>query len=93
MSTLTDEVQSRTSSAEAAPDLHCERTDSAGQILRLLSLLPESQQTVIRLRFQNGLSYREISTTTGLTVNHVGVLLHTGLKTLRERLQPAVPTG
>jgi RNA polymerase sigma-70 factor (ECF subfamily) len=52
--------------------------------------LTASQQEVIRLRFQSGLSYKEISGVTGMTVNHVGVVLHNALKTLREELQTAV---
>jgi RNA polymerase sigma-70 factor (ECF subfamily) len=51
--------------------------------------LPANQQEVIRLKFQSGLSYREISRVTGLTVSHVGVLIHTGLKSIRIKLSPA----
>jgi RNA polymerase sigma-70 factor (ECF subfamily) len=63
-----------------------ERRDSAGQVMEMLDRLPANQQETIRLKFQNGLSYREISAVTGLSVSHVGVLIHTGLKTLRGRL-------
>jgi RNA polymerase sigma-70 factor (ECF subfamily) len=41
------------------------------------------------LKFQGGLSYREISRVTGLTVSHVGVLIHTGLKSIRTKLFPS----
>ena len=46
--------------------------------------LPDNQQEVIRLKFQNDLSYREISEITGLSVSNVGFLLHVGIKRLRE---------
>ena len=46
----------------------------------------QNQQEVLRLKFQHGLSYREISGVTELTVSHVGVLIHNGLKALRARL-------
>lgn len=46
--------------------------------------LPQNQSEVIRLKFQHGLSYKEISTITGLSVTNVGFLLHTGLKRLRK---------
>lgn len=55
-------------------------------MLRLIDALPERQQEVIRLKFQAGMSYREISGVTNLTVSNVGFLIHTGLKTIRERL-------
>jgi RNA polymerase sigma-70 factor (ECF subfamily) len=66
-----------------------ERNDSAAQVLGLVERLPPNQQEVIRLKFQGGLSYREISRVTGLTVSHVGVLIHTGLKSIRLKLNPA----
>lgn len=56
-------------------------------VLRALATLPASQQEVLRLKFQAGLSYLEIATVTGLTVNHVGVLLHNGIRTMRERIR------
>ena len=46
----------------------------------------ENQQECIRLKFQGGLSYKQISRVTNLTVTNVGFLIHTGLKTLRQRL-------
>ena len=52
--------------------------------MRLLDRLPDNQQEVIRLKFQNDLSYREISEITGLSVSNVGFLLHVGIKRLRE---------
>jgi RNA polymerase sigma-70 factor (ECF subfamily) len=61
-------------------------------VLDLLGTLPASQQEVIRLKFQNGFSYQEISRISGHSVSNVGYLIHVGLKTLRGRLfdnQPA----
>ena len=54
--------------------------------LDLLEQLPGNQQEVIRLKFQNGLSYREISGITGLSVSNVGVLIHYGLKAIRQKV-------
>ena len=48
--------------------------------------LPPNQREVIRLKFQNDLSYREIAEVTQLTETNVGFLLHTGLKKLRALL-------
>ena len=60
--------------------------EAAGKVLKLVNRLPINQQEVIRLKFQNELSYREISEVTGLTVTNVGFLLHVGIKRLRELL-------
>jgi RNA polymerase sigma-70 factor (ECF subfamily) len=63
-----------------------------GQVLGLLETLPRNQREVVHLRFQGGLSYREISTVTGLSVSNVGFLLHTAMRAIRSHLQ-ADPTG
>ena len=67
-------------SDEPGPGLLLERKESAGSLLRLLDQLSENQRDVIRLKFQNDLSYREIAEITKLSVGNVGFLLHTGLK-------------
>ena len=86
MSTATELVD-RASPPAAPPDDEVSTRDSAEQALRMLDRLPQNQQEVIRLKFQNELSYREIADVTGLTVSNVGFLLHIGLKRLRELLK------
>jgi RNA polymerase sigma-70 factor (ECF subfamily) len=49
-------------------------------------MLPVNQREVVRLKFQNQLSYEEIAAVTSLSVSNVGFLLHTALKTLRLRM-------
>jgi RNA polymerase sigma-70 factor (ECF subfamily) len=92
MTRLSDEqVQHRASPDPGPPDV-AERRDAAARVLDLLESLPNSQREVIRLKFQNGFSYREISRISGHSVTNVGFLIHTGLKTLRGQLfdgQPA----
>ncbi len=84
MSSLIEEGVATISSSQPPPSEQAERTELAGQVLELLARLPENQQEVIRLKFQQGLSYKEISSVTGLSVTNVGFLIHTGLKRLRE---------
>jgi RNA polymerase sigma factor (sigma-70 family) len=60
--------------------------DGADGMLALVADLPERQQEAVRLKFQGGLSYREIAEVMDTTANNVGVLLHTALKTIRQRL-------
>ena len=38
--------------------------------------LPDRQQEILRLKFQGGLSYKEIADVMDLTISHVGVLIH-----------------
>ena len=45
--------------------------------------LPANQQEVVRLKFQNGFSYKEISRITTLSVGNVGFLIHTAVARLR----------
>lgn len=83
--TLAETCPSREPAQEAALEQH----DSAARIYRLLASLPENQQEVVRLKFQGGLSYKEISAVTGLSVTYVGWLLHAALSRLREELNPS----
>ena len=47
---------------------------------------PRNQREVIRLKFQNGFSYQEISRISGHSVSNVGYLIHAGIKALRAHL-------
>ena len=68
------------------PAVVAERRETFGKATTILNSLPDNQQEVIRLKLQNGLSYREISDVTGLSVSNVGFLLHKGIKTLRAKM-------
>lgn len=86
MTPLSDIATDIEPSPGAAPDEALERQESTAKALRYLSGLPDNQQEVIRLKFQHGLSYKQISGVTNLSVTNVGFLIHTGLKTLRHRM-------
>ena len=81
------DLDERTSPGEVPPDELLERRETAGRLMRLLGGLPDNQQEVIRLKFQNDLSYREIADITGHSISNVGFLLHTGIKRLRELMK------
>jgi len=66
-----------------SPGRVLESKETADSLLQLLEQLTDNQRDVIRLKFQNDLSYREIAEITQLSVTNVGFLLHTGLKKLR----------
>lgn len=83
---LSDHAAHVEPSRDAGPDAALEHQESTAKALRHLACLPDNQQEVIRLKFQHGLSYKQISGITQLSVTNVGFLMHTGLKTLRLRM-------
>src|SRR3972149_1179386 len=60
--------------------------EGRSRVLELVDGLPDAEKQVLLLRFQDGLSYRDIGEVTGRTVSHVGVLLHQAVKRMREAL-------
>ncbi|HET7626536.1 MAG TPA: sigma-70 family RNA polymerase sigma factor [Verrucomicrobiae bacterium] len=86
MSALSEMDLESCESREPSPAAVAERNESASHVFRLLATLPPNQREVVRLKFQNGLSYQEISAITQLSVTNVGFLLHTAIKTIRQRL-------
>jgi len=68
------------------PGALAEHRDAQSRILVAVTTLPARQQEVVRLKFQNELSYKEIGEVMGLTVTNVGFLVHTAIKALREQL-------
>ena len=63
------------------------------RVLALIETLPPRQQEAVRLKFQGELSYREISEVMNTTANNVGVLIHTALKSIREKLGDTAADG
>ena len=91
MSSMSVAEMERCASRDSGPSAELERDEAMSQVLAVLATLPDNQQEVVRLKFQDGLSYREISQVTELSISNVGFLIHTGLKTIRQRL--GVTTG
>ena len=76
----------RLTAPEPRPGRTLERTEQYAAVLQLIGRLPHNQQEVVRLKFQNGFSYQEISRITSLSVGNVGFILHTALKALRSEM-------
>ncbi len=78
---------------DIGPDLGSalESLPDQARVLAALDRLDPSVQEVVLLKFQGGLSYREIAAITDRTVSHVGVILHEAVKEIRRSLdeQPA----
>ena len=68
------------------PDEQIARWEGIGLVRLSLEALDERSRELIRLKFNEGLSYREISTRTGLKVGYVGYLLHHALKNIADEL-------
>lgn len=74
-------------SGEKSQTLVAEEHDDADRVQQALARLTDNQQEVVRLKFQNGLSYREIAKITRLSVSNVGYLIHTAVGKIRTELQ------
>jgi RNA polymerase sigma factor (sigma-70 family) len=72
------------------PSDDASRDEMLEHVWRTIEQLPPNQREVIRLKFQHGLSYKEISASTGLSVTNVGFILHTGIKRLRKLMSRAL---
>ncbi len=90
MTVLADPAPASPQTREPTPIDAAETDDSVEIVLDLINRLTTNQQECIRLKFQHGLSYREISTITGLSVSNVGFLIHVGLKKVREKVGRSV---
>jgi RNA polymerase sigma factor (sigma-70 family) len=85
MTYLDQELLEGRESEQPAPFESLEQKEASGFLLKILGTLPPRQQEVLQLKFQNDLSYHEISEITQLSVSNVGVMIHNALKTLRQR--------
>ena len=74
---------------EALPRELLGRYEAIGTVRMLLSEMPEDDRNLIRLKYDDGLKYQEISERTGLSVGNVGFRLHHALKGLLDGLQRA----
>lgn len=87
MTRLSDATLAESPAAEPDPAHDAEQNEESTRVLDLVDRLPEKQREVILLKFQNGLSYRQIGEVTGQSVSNVGFLIHSGLKTIRQKVK------
>ena len=73
------------------PGRALEQAETNACILRLIERLPANQQEVVRLKFQHGFSYKEISRITTLSISNVGFLIHTAVARLRAEFAAQQP--
>ena len=89
MNPLSEHHGQTQASADPPPTAVAEQRETVGQVLVALTALPNNQQEVLRLKFQNEFSYRQIAGITGLSISNVGFLIHTGLQALRKHFKAA----
>jgi RNA polymerase sigma-70 factor (ECF subfamily) len=85
----TDELASAPPEAQDTqplPDEQIARWEGIGLVRLSLETLDKRSRELVRLKFHENLSYKEISARTGLTVGHVGYLLHHALKAIAGEL-------
>lgn len=90
---LDPDTDIRATSTEPRPGQKLEQADALAAILHQVAHLPPNQQEVVRLKFQQGFSYKEIARITGLSVSNVGFLIHTAVSRLRADLAAQNPRG
>jgi RNA polymerase sigma-70 factor (ECF subfamily) len=83
MRTFANGEVERVTAAEPRPGRTLEHAETHAALLQLIETLPANQQEVVRLKFQNGFSYKEIARITELSVGNVGFLIHTAVARLR----------
>ena len=59
-----------------------ERKEARGRVRHALSMLPEDLRVLIRMKFDEKMSYKEISEKSGLSVSNVVYKLHSVIKEL-----------
>ena len=83
MTDMSDELARTTGGEATAATMAVDLQDEAQGVFARMGELPEKQREVLRLKFQHGLSYREIAGVMGETIGNVGWLIHVGIKNLR----------
>jgi RNA polymerase sigma-70 factor (ECF subfamily) len=74
---------------EPLPDEQIIRWEGIGLVRLSLGALDERSRELLRLKFDEDLSYKQMSERTGLTVGHVGYSLHHALKAIAAELARA----
>ena len=87
MERLNDDDLAETSSGQPSPAAVLVRAEDQSRVLQIVNGLSDRQQELIRLKFQNGLSYKEISRIMQLSVSNVGVILHHAMQAIRAEMQ------
>ena len=70
-------------SEDPSPSAEAAAAEDGVRLRQLVARLPQQQRELVQLKFEGGLSYKEMSETMRMSVSHVGVQLHEAIQTLR----------
>ena len=70
---------------DPAPDDRAMVSEEGKKVWELVSDLPLQQREIVKLKFEAGLSYKEIAEALKTSVSTIGVQLHEAMHTLRSR--------
>jgi RNA polymerase sigma-70 factor (ECF subfamily) len=85
-SKVEESEQNNATDPQPLPDEQIARLEGIGLVRLGMAALDERSREVVRLKFTENLSYKEISVRMGLKIGHVGYLLHHALKAMAEEL-------
>lgn len=77
----------------ADPQAHLEASQLAGRLQAALEALPDKRRQAVALRLDGALSYEEIALAIGSTPASARVLVHLGLKALKDALQDDIASA
>jgi RNA polymerase sigma-70 factor (ECF subfamily) len=72
---------------DLSPDDRLERSERDVRLAELVAALPERERELVRLKFQAGLSYRQIEEITGISQGNIGYFIHKAVKGMKEQWQ------
>src|SRR5215470_5678123 len=75
-----------TADPQPLPDEQIARWEGIGLVRLSLQTLDDRSRELVRLKFNEELSYKEISARTGLSISNVGYILHHALKSIAAEL-------
>lgn len=87
MTRLSEKAEQFRPSPDPPPPAVAAQNETLRQVTDALGALPPNQQEVLRLKFQNGFTYKQIAGITGLSVSNVGFQIHTAIQALRKRFK------
>jgi RNA polymerase sigma-70 factor (ECF subfamily) len=87
METLKEGQAENLPNGKAGPRAVAEHNETQRLVLNILHALPDKQQEACRLKFEDELTYREISQIMGVSLGTVNNLLTAALDTIRQRLK------
>ena len=87
MAPLMEGQAERLATGSAGPRATAEQAETFQMIATAIHKLPENEQEVCRLKFQDGLTYREIGQVMGVSLGTVNNILTRALDAIREQLR------